>query len=385
MGDEFNWDNWDQQAADYLSSPDYLGNSYMMSPDQYSDYTSYDPSAYLNGADFSYPWDSLDSDVSLGISPSSLIPALNLMDEYGQSLSPYSSGPLGLGLMGSQILPDSSYRMPDGTIVGKIDSGADVENPYTYEESPDGQSLLIKDSQTGQYVGYMDNEGQLRTYQQDRLENRAQWPDWMRQQTGSNVSSSSSGPSTGGVKSAMDKLLASRAAQALAADAAKQKFNDSPLGTAAKAAEMAGLLYQAFKGKPQAQVKARESTVQNTAPTFQASKPVKTLYAKGGKIDLPESVGGGLLPIALKIAQHAMHKGLIPGEDGGQDDVVDVKAAPGEYVLDAEIVSALGDGNTDAGAKKLDRMRYNIRKHKRTGGLAQIAPKAKDPEHYMKG
>ena len=53
--------------------------------------------------------------------------------------------------------------------------------------------------------------------------------------------------------------------------------------------------------------------------------------------------------------------------------------------MDAEVVSMLGDGNNKAGAKKLDEMRYNIRKHKRSGGLAQIAEKAKKPEQYMKG
>jgi hypothetical protein len=70
---------------------------------------------------------------------------------------------------------------------------------------------------------------------------------------------------------------------------------------------------------------------------------------------------------------------------GGQDDVVKALLAPGEYVFDAEIVSALGDGSTDAGAKKLDQFRKNIRQHKRTGGLASIPPRAKPVEQYLKG
>ena len=52
--------------------------------------------------------------------------------------------------------------------------------------------------------------------------------------------------------------------------------------------------------------------------------------------------------------------------------------------MDAEIVSALGDGNNEEGARKLDQMRVNVRKHKRTGGLTSIPPKAKAPEQYMK-
>jgi hypothetical protein len=79
-----------------------------------------------------------------------------------------------------------------------------------------------------------------------------------------------------------------------------------------------------------------------------------------------------------------MQKGVVKGSDGGQADTVDISVSPGEYIIDAEVVSMLGDGNTDAGAKKLDKMRENIRGHKRTGGLASIAAKAKNPEQYLR-
>ena len=70
---------------------------------------------------------------------------------------------------------------------------------------------------------------------------------------------------------------------------------------------------------------------------------------------------------------------------GGQDDVIPINAAPGEYVMDAETVSALGDGSTEAGAAKLDQMRHNVRQHKRGGALSSIPPKAKSVDKYMKG
>jgi len=54
-------------------------------------------------------------------------------------------------------------------------------------------------------------------------------------------------------------------------------------------------------------------------------------------------------------------------------------------MMDADTVSALGDGNTDAGAKKLDQMRQNIRAHKRAAPKNKIPPKAKNPEAYLKG
>lgn len=87
---------------------------------------------------------------------------------------------------------------------------------------------------------------------------------------------------------------------------------------------------------------------------------------------------GGLTGIAAKIAEHAHHK-----IHGGQDDVVDAKLAPGEYIMDADTVSALGDGSTQAGVKKLDELRYNLRAHKRGGSVKSIPPRAKSLKDYM--
>lgn len=70
---------------------------------------------------------------------------------------------------------------------------------------------------------------------------------------------------------------------------------------------------------------------------------------------------------------------------GGQDDVVPINAAHGEYIFDADTVSALGDGNTEAGAAKLDEMRHNIRKHKRSAPPDKIPPKARGALQYLKG
>jgi len=172
---------------------------------------------------------------------------------------------------------------------------------------------------------------------------------------------------------------------------AAAKYQASPIAGIANTTQSVLQILKALKGQNLTPTQARSSTVQSTGPRMQAARPVRTLYAKGGAIELPTEVMGGLLPLTLKIAEHMLgggqgrHEGLIPGEEGGQDDVVDIKAAPGEYIIDAEIVSALGDGNNENGARKLDEMRYNIRKHKRTGGLAQIAPKAKNVKEYMKG
>jgi hypothetical protein len=77
--------------------------------------------------------------------------------------------------------------------------------------------------------------------------------------------------------------------------------------------------------------------------------------------------------------------GLLKAHTKGQDDVIPVAAAGGEYVFDADTVSALGDGNTDAGAKVLDGMRQQVRKHKRSAPADKIPPKAKSPLAYLAG
>ena len=76
---------------------------------------------------------------------------------------------------------------------------------------------------------------------------------------------------------------------------------------------------------------------------------------------------------------------LVKGGGSGQDDNVRAALSPGEYVVDADIVSALGDGNNEAGAQKLDKMRVNIRGHKRSASNNSIPPKAKPINSYLKG
>lgn len=74
-----------------------------------------------------------------------------------------------------------------------------------------------------------------------------------------------------------------------------------------------------------------------------------------------------------------------PYSHGGQADTVKALLSGGEYVMDADIVSSLGDGDTNAGAAKLDQMRQAVRKHKRSAPSGKIPPKAKSPLEYMKG
>jgi hypothetical protein len=75
----------------------------------------------------------------------------------------------------------------------------------------------------------------------------------------------------------------------------------------------------------------------------------------------------------------------VQGEGDGQSDDIPAMLADGEYVFDADTVAALGNGSNKAGALQLDRMRQEIRKHKRSAPHNKIPPKAKSPLEYMKG
>lgn len=65
------------------------------------------------------------------------------------------------------------------------------------------------------------------------------------------------------------------------------------------------------------------------------------------------------------------------GSNGRADDV-NAKLSEKEYVMTAEDMALLGDGNPDAGAKKMDQMRVELRKHKgKALAKGKISPDAK--------
>lgn len=74
----------------------------------------------------------------------------------------------------------------------------------------------------------------------------------------------------------------------------------------------------------------------------------------------------------------AQTEGMIQGEGGGMDDQVmgmigtqqPVAVSPGEYIVPADVVSGLGDGSSEAGARELDNMMDKVRMA-RTGGIMQ--------------
>jgi type II secretory pathway pseudopilin PulG len=106
------------------------------------------------------------------------------------------------------------------------------------------------------------------------------------------------------------------------------------------------------------------------------STPRRTVYAA----DMPSPVryaNGGSVG-ALSIVE-----GPVRGDGGGQDDIVDAKLAPGEWIADADFVSAVGDGSNDEGARRLDELRENLRRHKRSADPREIPPETGHITRFM--
>ena len=76
----------------------------------------------------------------------------------------------------------------------------------------------------------------------------------------------------------------------------------------------------------------------------------------------------------------------VEGAGTGRSDDIPAVLSDGEYVIDAETVALLGDGSSKAGAKKLDELRVNVRKHKgRNLAKGKFSANAKRPEKYLSG
>jgi hypothetical protein len=86
---------------------------------------------------------------------------------------------------------------------------------------------------------------------------------------------------------------------------------------------------------------------------------------------------GGVLNVMARFAK---------GSGSGRDDTIDARLSDGEYVMDAETVAMLGDGSSDEGARRLDKMRNELRQHKgKALAKGKFSPNAKSPLTYLKG
>jgi hypothetical protein len=101
-------------------------------------------------------------------------------------------------------------------------------------------------------------------------------------------------------------------------------------------------------------------------------------FAEGGIATLAYAHGGPTAPRYLRGETDGMADQIKARIDGGQE----ARLAHGEFVIPADVVSHLGNGNSDAGAKKLYAMMDNIRVA-RTGTKKQ--GKEINPDKFLPG
>ena len=81
------------------------------------------------------------------------------------------------------------------------------------------------------------------------------------------------------------------------------------------------------------------------------------------------------------VVPNSQKEGVITGQGGGMDDQVQgmigdsqpVAVSPGEFIVPADVVSGIGDGDTNAGVQELEGMMDRVRQE-RTGTTKQPAP-----------
>lgn len=73
----------------------------------------------------------------------------------------------------------------------------------------------------------------------------------------------------------------------------------------------------------------------------------------------------------------------IQGRGDGTSDQIPAMVANSEYVLPADIVSALGNGSSDSGADILDQFIQAIRAHKHSNPPDELPPESKGPLEYL--
>ncbi len=98
----------------------------------------------------------------------------------------------------------------------------------------------------------------------------------------------------------------------------------------------------------------------------------------------PQSLQMMLAQLQAGAGQRFQGGGYAEGEGSGRDDTIEALLSDGEYVMDAESVAMLGDGSNRAGAKRLDEMRQQLRKHKGANlKQGKFSSDAKRPMEYL--
>jgi hypothetical protein len=78
-----------------------------------------------------------------------------------------------------------------------------------------------------------------------------------------------------------------------------------------------------------------------------------------------------------------MKNTYVKGAGDGTSDSIAAMLANGEFVIPADVVSSLGNGSNDSGAKVLDEFLRTIRAHKRKASPKGLPPDSKGALGYL--
>jgi hypothetical protein len=81
-------------------------------------------------------------------------------------------------------------------------------------------------------------------------------------------------------------------------------------------------------------------------------------------------------------SEGGLQQHYVQGGGDGTSDSVPARLAKGEFVLSADVVSALGNGSNEAGAHVLDQFMKTIREHKQSKD-GKLPKDSKGPMAYL--
>lgn len=107
---------------------------------------------------------------------------------------------------------------------------------------------------------------------------------------------------------------------------------------------------------PLAKGKSRETVSRNISELVHSGRPQKQAIAIALKTAREAKAVGGMSPPTPKTPTTKVHVGPIHSPVAGRTDHLPMHVPSGSYVIPADIVSALGEGNTMAGFKTVKTM-----------------------------
>jgi len=107
--------------------------------------------------------------------------------------------------------------------------------------------------------------------------------------------------------------------------------------------------------------------------------PSDNTFAEGGEVD--DDMASHLMSY-YKRGGHT-GPGQVKGIGSGQEDKIAAWLSDGEYVWSAQDVADLGDGSTDEGVRRLDKMRHMVRRRAGRKDVKKIAKPQKGIDHML--